>query len=173
MSTIAVNRCTNANVLLNGASMLGRAEEVDLPDIKFTMADHKALGLVGKMELPTGIDKLEASFKWNALYADVMATIPNPFKVVSLQVRASVETFDSSGRSKQVPLVVYLNGSFKEFSGGKFKQHDNAEFPSKMGVIYIKQVLDGQELYEIDVLNNIHKVNGEDLLSAYRANLGI
>jgi uncharacterized protein len=170
---IAVNRCTNANVLLGGAAMLGRAEEVDLPDVKAKMSDHKALGLFGAAELPSGIDKLEASFKWNSYYADVLQHIPNIFTSISLQVRASVETWDSTGRSAQAALVVYLTGTFKEFSAGKFKPHDNVELPSKMNVLYIKQVLNGQELYEIDVLNNIYKVGGVDMLATYRSNLGI
>jgi hypothetical protein len=170
---ISVNRCTNANVLLNGESMLGRAEEVDLPDIKTTMADHKALGMQGKMELPNGVDKLEASFKWNSIYPDVMALVPNPYVAISVQVRASVETWDGTGCSQQVPLVTYLTGSFKEFSAGKFKPRENAEFPSKMNVTYIKQNLNGVDLFEIDMLNNIYNVNGVDLLSAYRANLGV
>ena len=170
---ISVNRCTNANVLLNGASMLGRAEEIDLPDIKAKMADHKALGLFGMFEIPSGVDKLEASFKWNSYYPDVLSVIPNIFSTVSLQVRASVETWDNTGRSAEAAMVVFLSGTFKEFSAGKLKPHDNADLPSKLNVLYIKQVLNGQELYEIDVLNNIYSVNGVDQLANYRANLGI
>jgi hypothetical protein len=173
MALISVNRCTNANVILNGIAMLGRAEEVDLPDVKAKMADHKPLGLQGIMELPSGFDKMEASFKWNSYYPDVLSVIPNIYSTVSIQVRASVETWDPTGRSAESAMVVFLNGTFKEWSGGKFKQQDNVDLPSKMNVLYIKQVLNGQELYEIDILNNIYIVNGVDLLANYRANLGV
>ena len=46
MSKISINRLTNANVYLDGGSMLGRAEEVSLPVLKAKMAEHKALGMV-------------------------------------------------------------------------------------------------------------------------------
>ncbi|MBF0481268.1 MAG: phage major tail tube protein [Desulfovibrionaceae bacterium] len=169
---IQVNQLTNANVYLNGASLLGRAEEVDLPDIKNTMADHKALGMVGKLELPNGIDKLEASFKWNAFYRDVAILAANPFRSVAVQVRGSLETWDGSGRTAQVPAVVFMTGTFKEFGAGKHKQHENAEYPNKMAVTYIKCVVNGEVIYEIDVMNNIYTVAGEDLMAAYRANIG-
>ncbi|WP_027809960.1 phage major tail tube protein, partial [Burkholderia cenocepacia] len=56
---IEINRITNANIYVNGNSLLGRAEEIKLPDISAIMQEHKALGMVGKIELPAGFDKLE------------------------------------------------------------------------------------------------------------------
>ncbi|MZQ57783.1 phage major tail tube protein, partial [Escherichia coli] len=45
---IEVNRITNANIYINGNNLLGRAEEIKLPDISMIMQEHKALGMVGK-----------------------------------------------------------------------------------------------------------------------------
>ena len=50
MSKIKINKLTNANVYMNGVNLLGRAEEVQLPQIKHKMAEHKALGMVGSAE---------------------------------------------------------------------------------------------------------------------------
>ena len=47
MAKIEINRITNANIYLDGANLLGRAEEVKLPDVSMTMQEHKALGMVG------------------------------------------------------------------------------------------------------------------------------
>jgi ferredoxin--NADP+ reductase len=41
MSKIKINKLTNANVYMNGVNLLGRAEEVQLPQIKHKMAEHK------------------------------------------------------------------------------------------------------------------------------------
>ena len=38
MSKIEINKLTNANVYMNGANLLGRAEEVQLPQVKHKMA---------------------------------------------------------------------------------------------------------------------------------------
>lgn len=170
---IQVNRMTNANVYVNGASQLGRAEEINLPSVKHIMAEHKALGLVGKMEFASGIDKMEARIKWNAFYSDVFKKFASPFATLNLQCRSSVETYDSEGRSQQVPYVCYLTAYAKDFPLGNFKQHDNVELETNLSVTYVKIELNGEEIIEIDVLANVYKVGGVDQLSRYRQNLGI
>ena len=65
---------------MNGNNLLGRAEEIQLPQIKHKMAEHKALGMVGSAEFFAGIDKLECKIKWNALYPDVLRTEHNGMK---------------------------------------------------------------------------------------------
>lgn len=172
MAQITVNRLTNANIYVNGSTMLGKAEEVSLPAVKFMMAEHKALGMIGKMEFPSGIDKLEAKIKWNSFYADAMKTFGSPFKNLQIQVRANLETYDSTGRSTQVPVICYITAAAKDFPMGNFKQHDNVELESNLSVYYVKLAINGGSIVEIDVLANIWKVDGVDQLSTYRANLG-
>ena len=169
---IQLNRITNANIYLEGNNLLGRAEEVKLPDVTAIMQEHKALGMVGKIELPAGFDKLEGEIKWNSLYDDAAKITANPYKSVQLMCRSSIETYGAQGRVKQVALVTYLTVMFKKNPLGAFKQHDNAEFPSSFSATYIKQVIDGNEVLELDYLANIFKVNGEDMLQDYRTNIG-
>jgi P2 family phage contractile tail tube protein len=172
MPKIEINRVTNANVYMDGNSFLGRAEEITLPQVKQVMAEHKALGMVGKAEFFSGIDKMETKIKWNSYYSDVLKKAANPVKAVQLQARASLETYTGQGRVKEVPVVVHLAGTFKEFPLGALKQHDNVELETTMNVYYIKLVVDGQEIVEIDVLGNIYKVDGVDILADYRKNIG-
>jgi hypothetical protein len=56
---------------------------------------------------------------------------------------------------------------------GDFKQHDNSTLETMLNVHSIKMELDGREILEVDVLANIYKVDGVDLLKDYRQNLGI
>ena len=97
MAKIEINRITNANIYLDGANLLGRAEEVKLPDVSMTMQEHKALGMVGKVELPAGFDKLEGEIKWNSFYRDAMLSAANPYKSLALQCRSSVQRYSSQG----------------------------------------------------------------------------
>lgn len=173
MSNINVNRLTNANIYVDGRSYLGRAEEVNLPDLKHKLSEHKALGMIGVVELWSGIEKLEASIKWNSFYADAMKKFANPFRALNLQVRSSLEVYTSQGRTAQQPVVVFLTGQPKNFPGGNFKQHDNVEAQSEMTITYMKTVINGETIMEFDVLANIFKVGGVDIMEQYRANLGI
>ena len=172
MSGITVNTLQNANIYLAGASLLGKAEEFKLPTVKFKMVDHKAVGMIGSIKLPSGIEPLEGEIKWNSFYADVWSRVLNPYAPVELQARGSLETYAPNGRIAQVPYVVFLMASFYEVPLGDFKQNDKAEFQSKFQSNYIKQRVNNVDILEIDAMANIYKVNGIDQLDVYRQNLG-
>lgn len=172
MSKIAVNKLYNANVYVNGASFLGRAEEVTLPKVQAKMVEHKALGMFGVVETAAGIEKMEAKIKWNSLYPEVLGEIANPYKSVSIQVRASLETYDSTGRIAEKPVTAFMTAQFKNFPGIGFKHQDNAEVETDLAVSYYKLTIDGEDIIEADVFANIWKVNGEDILATFKANIG-
>jgi P2 family phage contractile tail tube protein len=172
MAKIEINRLTNANIYIDGNSLLGRAEEIQLPQIKSLMQEHKALGMVGKAEFFAGLDKMDAKIKWASMYADVLAKAANPMKTVQLQVRASLETYEANGRTTEAPVVAMLTGAFKTLPMGTYKQHENSEFETEMSVYYAKLTVGGTDIVEIDVLANIYKVSGVDVLATYRANIG-
>jgi uncharacterized protein len=169
---ITVNRLTNANIYIDGNSQLGKAEEVNLPDITFMLSEHKALGMIGKFELFSGIDKMEATIKWNAFYIDVLKQFANPRKTLKLQVRSSLESHDSSGLVSEVPCVAYLTVQPKNFPAGNYKQHDNVEATSKLTCTAYKLEIDGQDVVEFDALANIYSVDGVDIFANYRSNIG-
>ncbi len=171
--SIKVNRITNANIYINGGSKLGRAEEISAPSVKFKLSEHKAIGLFGAMEFPSGMEKLECKIKWNSFYKDIMKDSADPFKLVDMQIRANMESYTSGGKDGDVPVVIFMSARYKDFPLGNFKQHDNVELESNLSVYYFKMEIDGEEIVECDVLANIYKVNGVDTLAKYRQNLGI
>jgi len=171
MPQIAINRITNANVYVEGGSILGQVKEIDVPEVKFMMSEHGALGLVGKMEFFSGIDKMEGKVRWASFYADTMVKFADPFKSLQIQVRSSMENYGSSSMSRS-PVVCHMTIQPKNFPGANFKQHDNVEIESSYGCTYYKLVVGGKEVVEIDVTANIYKVNGVDILAGYRADIG-
>lgn len=172
MAKIEVNAINNANVYLSNNNLLGRTEEIKLPDVAMIMQERKALGMVGKIELPFGFDKMEGEIKWNSFYPDVGKEVANPFKSHRLMCRSNVQRYGSQGIIEEVPLVTTLTVMFKKNPLGSYKQHESPDFTSSFTCTYIKQVFDGEEILELDVMANIFKVNGEDMLADYRANIG-
>lgn len=168
-----IQRITNANVLVDGNNLWGSAEEVKLPDVKSVMAEFKALGNVGKIELFSGFDKMECTIKWNSIFADISVLMADFTKTRNIQVRGNIDVYSGSTRTGQQPIVTYLRGTPKQFPLGNFKPHDNVEGETQLNITYIKQEINGRETVELDVMNNIYKVDGVDLLAQYRANLGI
>ncbi|AMC34664.1 phage major tail tube protein [Janthinobacterium sp. B9-8] len=45
-------------------------------------------------------------------------------------------------------------------------------FPTSFSATYLKQVMGGKELLELDYMANTFRVNGEDMLETYRQNIG-
>lgn len=173
MADVKVNRLTNANVYVNGVSMLGRAEEINLPGIKAKMSEHKALGLIAANEYFSGFEKLEAKIKWNSFYEDALKASANFVATSKLQVRASLEVYESAGRTAQKAVVAFITGQFKSFPEAGFKQNDNVEASSDLAVTHYRLEIDGVEIVEIDTIASIYRVDGVDLLAEYRDNLGI
>ena len=171
--SVLINKLTNANVYVDGANFIGRAEEVNLPDIKYKMTDHKGLGLIAEVEMWSGgIEKLEAQIKWTSFFRDAFLKYANPTTTRKIQLRGSLRTFTAEGVSQEVPYVCYLSGVFKNAPLGNFKQMDNAEFTTMITAYSVKLEVDGENLMEIDTLSNIFKVAGADILTKYRLNVG-
>lgn len=172
-NSIKINRLTNANIYADGSSLLGRAEEITLPVVNFKTAEHKALGMVGEMQYPSGIAGMEAKIKWNSFYKEVYKKFSNPFKGIKLQVRANLESYESGDRVEQAPVVCYLTVRPKENPLGAFKSQDNVELENTLTVSHFRLEIDGELITEVDVEANIWMVDGVDLLKEYRNNLGI
>lgn len=169
---IAINHLTNVNLYMDGKSLLGRAEELELPQVKHKMTEHKALGMVGTAEFFSGVEKMECKIKWASFYSEVLREAANPFKTVRLQARSSLETYTGQGRTAEVPVMVSLIAAYKDFPLGSFKQHDRVVPDTNLSVYYAKMEIDSQEIFEFDVLENIYKVAGADVLATYRLNIG-
>ncbi|HGL5374071.1 TPA: phage major tail tube protein [Citrobacter farmeri] len=172
MAGFSAHRITNAAVYLDGNSFFGRASEVDLGAVKAVTSDFQGLGLVGLIELPDGIDKLEGKIIWNSQYVDAAKKIATPFKTVQLQCRSSIEVYNSQGRTDEIPLVTLLTVMFKEYNLGSYKPRENTTYETPFSATYVRQLVNGEETLLLDYFANIYKVAGADQLQKYRSNIG-
>ena len=169
---IEITKVFNARVYIDGLDFIGKAEEVELPKVKFKFADTKGLGLYAEAELPTGLDKLEAKIKFNTVDPNFVALAADPFTMRTVIVRAPYQVWTQTGVSKTAPLKAEIRGFFKEYDTGKLKGRDSAEAEATLSVTYYKLEIDNKEIVEIDVMNNIYKINGKDILQQYRQAIG-
>jgi P2 family phage contractile tail tube protein len=171
--SIQVNKIFNANIYLDGTNnLIGRAAEVALPDIAPAVSEHSGLGMVGTLELPSGLQPLTMTIKWTGFYAEHLRAGANPFKAHQFQVRGSLETYAAEGRVAEVPVVWLVTAAWKKGALGSIKPKEAAEFEDEMAATYVKVLHDGEELLEVDVMQNIWRAGGEDVLANYRRNIG-
>lgn len=164
-----INSITNANVYLQGIKLAGKISELELPSVKTITQEIKALGLYGTTEIPTGIEKMEAKFKFNAIYPDVWKN-ENPHKTSSVIVKSNMQSVSSEGVSKNVAVTATINGLFKEMPTGAIKPGEKLESEHLMVANYYKLEVGDDVIWEIDVFNNIFKHFGVDLLEEFNTN---
>lgn len=170
---ININRITNANCYLDGNSLLGQVEEATIPDIKKIMTEHKALGMIGKPEFVSGLDKMESKIKFNSIYPDAIKSAAGFGNSVKLQLRSSVEVYEGGNKTAEKPYVVFMTGQFTNVPTGGFKAMENVEVELNMSITACRVEFDRVELFNVDVNANIWIVDGVDQLEQYRSNLGI
>ncbi|GHT07787.1 hypothetical protein AGMMS49965_23510 [Bacteroidia bacterium] len=163
----------DANIYVNNVSTHGTASEVSCPDITPVMSEHKNLGMIGTVETFRGIEKMEATIKWKAADEDIRRCCANFRKPVDLMVRSNKVRFDGDGVVEELPVAIYMKGTSTKHQGGNYKPQEDTEFETTFSLFYYKEELDGEAIIEVDVLNNIYKVEGEDFLAEFRQNLGI
>lgn len=100
---IAIQKINNANIYLDGESFMGRAEEVTLPKVVTKFVEHQGLGMHGTLELPVGLDKMEAKVKWGNVYTEVLRKAANPYESRTIMVRSSAEIYTNQGRIAEFP----------------------------------------------------------------------
>lgn len=171
---MGLEQITHGVVYVNGSSYFGVTEEIKLPEIQYRTTERKPTGGLGSLELPSGIDKMEAEITWRSYDLALAAAVFNPRKGTQIMVRSVKTVFDAGGGvEREVPVVTYMTVLPKSFGLGTHKGGEAVELPSKFAVHALKQSVDGQVLVEIDVINQVFNMGGLDLQSGLRQILGI
>jgi len=170
---LTIQKVFDANVYINNVSKHGQASEITCPQVNYMMNDYTALGMIGTLPLFNGIEAMEATFKWTYLDNDAQMDMSDPFQAVEIMVRSSKAIYENGGLVEEQPIVIFMRGTGKQHQGGTFASKTDVETESVLAVNYYKLEIDGEEIIEIDVISNIFKINGEDMLAERRANLGI
>jgi P2 family phage contractile tail tube protein len=116
---------------------------------------------------------MEATLKWSYPDNETAKAMVNPMKSVDIMVRSSKAEWEDGSLTKEAPVVIYMKGLPTKHTSGTHKSKEDTEVEDTISVTYLKIEIDGEEIIELDVLNNIYKIGGEDQLAQRRENLGI
>ena len=146
--------------------------EFKLPEFEIGQDEYKALGMVGTIKLPNGVEALEGEITWNSLYPEVAAKANHPFKAAQLMVRSNLQTFDARGLVKEVAVVTTVTATFSKNGLGGLKPKEKSEQASTYQATEIRQMVDGRETLYYNAFKNIYRVDGVDVLAQMRKNIG-
>ena len=160
----------NLTLWVDGKGYAGQVQEVDPPKLTLKTEDFMGGGMVAPLDITMGMEKLEASFSLISYSADVLALFGvTEGSNVPLSIRGALESFDGT----VTPVVMNMRGKIKEQDPGTWKPGDVPSLKVQMGLNYYKLQHGSKVIHEIDVENMIANINGTDVLTAFRAALGL
>lgn len=159
------------NIFNDGVSCIGEAVEIVLPKLARKVEAHRSGGMSGEVDVDLGIEKLEVEHS----YGGLMREIFNQFGItkidgVLLRFAGSYQR-DDTGEVDAVEVV--MRGRHVEIDPGASKGGDDTVFKVKSSLTYYKLVINGETVIEIDVLNMVEIINGEDRLAEHRSAVGL
>lgn len=163
-------KISEANAYLDGTRMIGTGASADLPEINMKTSTISGGGINGEIDSPTigQFEKLEQTVKFNVLFSSAMDML-SPKKTVDITFRAAQQVYDKSGGYAHKGLRVVEKGRVKSFKPGKIEKSETMDAEVTLELTYILIEVDGKSLLEIDKLNSVYKVNGEDMLAEINA----
>ena len=161
----------NFNLFNDGISFIGVAAEVVLPKLTRKVEEFRGAGMNAPVDADMGMEKLEVEHTYAGINRDVF----NQFGItradgVLLRFSGAYQR-DDTGEVDAVEVV--MRGRHTEIDGGSSKAGDDTEFKVKSSLSYYKLTINGETVIEIDILNMIEIVNGDDRLADQRRAIGL
>lgn len=154
----------------DGYSFRGQIAELTPPKITHIMEDWRGGGMLGAVKIDFGLEPLE--FEWTlGGYSDLVTSQMGIVQLDGVMLRAlGAFQAEETGQATSVELV--MRGRHTERDLGNWKQGEDTEIKVKTALSYYKEIVDGRELLEIDMVAGIYVVNGVDRRAEIRAALG-
>lgn len=163
----------NFRVYKNDAVFLGVAD-CELPEVEAMSESVSGSGIAGEFESPVlgHIQSMSCKIKFRTTTRDVV--LLNKHEAHLLTFRSAMQQLDAAdGVLESVPNKCVMKVLPKKGGLGKLEAGKPMDSEFEGEVIYLKLTIDDQELLEIDKLNCIYKVDGEDQLQTVRTHLGM
>lgn len=157
------------NIYDEGNQLIGVSGEVTLPDFEAVTETISGAGILGEFDAinPGQFGAQEIEIPFRLAYGDVYSILgKTPAK---LTLRGALQIMNGDGTVEQKGMRVIMQGRAKKLTSGKASAGKPMEAAVSFALTYIKIEIDGQTSVELDKLNSIYIVNGEDKLSAIKA----
>ena len=163
----------NFNVFYNGDNFIGRCVEVTLPKLTRKMESYRAGGMGGpvKVDLGFGDDGLQLEWTVGGLDLQVIRQFGIP-QASGVMIRfAGSYQDDDSGDVVAVEVVV--RGRHEEIDMGDAEPGEDTEHSIVTTCSYYKLIVAGRDEVEIDFMNMVEKIDGQDRMAAHRRAIGL
>lgn len=158
------------NLIVDGRGYAGNIEEYNAPDLAIATEEHRAGGMDGPIDIDMGVEKLTCSFVLTSYSRDVLALWGvKGGAPVQLTARGSMESLDGTTES----VLHHMQGTMISMARGTWGSAQKPSLTCTLTLRYYREVIDGRDITELDLINMVRVINGVDQLEAHRRNIGV
>jgi P2 family phage contractile tail tube protein len=156
----------NYNAFLDGISYFGRTTEAKLPVVKINTEAHRGGGMDG----PVGVDVGTEGMSAELTFADHP---PEVLKQLGKQVRLVLRPAAKGEDGTVDTIIATIGGLMTTNEPGDLKPGNDTPLKVMVDVRYYRLEMNGEVIYDIDLVAGKRVIGGEDQLAAMRAAMGI
>lgn len=161
------------NLFNAGNNWQGLVESLTLPKLTRKFEKYRGGGMAGAVDIDMGLDDgaLDTEFTVGGTEALLFKQLgAETVDAVQLRFTGSIQR-DDTGEVQAVELVT--RGRYKELDSGEWKTGDANTTKVFATNSYAKLTINGEVLFEVDLVNMVHIVDGKDMMEAHRSALGL
>ncbi|AIO47627.1 MULTISPECIES: phage major tail tube protein [Burkholderia] len=159
------------NLFQNGENFVGQVVEVTLPKLTRKMEDYQGGGMSGPIKVDFGQEGIQLEWTCGGFMRSVLGQYAiTKHDGVLLRFAGGYQAEDSTNVDA---IEIVIRGRHSEIDPGTAKSKEDTAFKVTTVASYYKLSVNGQDVIEIDFVNMIEKVNGNDLFAALRNAIGL
>lgn len=160
------HKLKNFRTYVDGGNYAGIAAEIALPKLATVGESYRGAGMLSEMDTDLGLEKMEIEETYGGIIPEIMKTFGDP-KLDGTMIRFVGAYQSDADRSVQAAELV-VRGRITEMDPGSGKAGKDTEWKVKRQVAYLKWIVAGETIVEIDVLGMIYIVGGVDRMQEIR-----
>ena len=163
----------NMNLFADGDNWQGLCEDFTTAKLTKKFENYRGGGMAGAVGVDMGYEDAALNVEFTLGGFEVKALQKHSaakHNAVLLRFAGSFQR-DDTGEISAVEVVT--RGRIKEFDSGNYKVGDNSTMKVSMVNSYYKITVDGETIIEIDTVNMVEIVNGEDMMAEHRTAIGL
>lgn len=160
----------NFSLFVDGRGLAGTISTLTLPTLTTKMEEFRGGGMDAPVDIDMGMEKLETSF-------ELFDYDENILSLYGLADGAATQVTARGALRRDgepaVPMVVNMTGVLKEMDPGDWVAGDQTSMTMSMSLRYLKMTIGSRVAVEIDKVNMIRRINGQDQLETIRTAIGV
>jgi hypothetical protein len=157
----------NFNAFVDGVSYFGIATEAKLPQVKVMTEAHRGAGMDGPVGIDMGVEAMTAEITFGE-WSPALLKKPGTEQRFVLRPAAAGEVGDGADT-----IIATIGGLITAAETGDLKPGTDTTLKLMMDVRYYRLEINGEQIFEIDLVNGLRVIGGEDQLADIRRAMGL